>query len=593
MAARYPSTYSATSSGTSSGGLKRARSSGGSCLTFRGLSLDAFEAVLLAVGGREAFADKTTSWLKHNHVLDATRNAEGEGGVAYADLLFAKHGRRFVNGATCFLSHSYSYSFVDVVESARAFQLSNPRENGLPHFFYFDLLVVNQHAVSGMHLVSFENLSNEFGRGVRDIGTMAFVLDYANPVSLKRSWCVFEAAQMLLDDEDEDAPAAASTDVSSPAAAAPATNRFCIVMPPQAKSAFTRELVSNFDNIVRVLCAVDVEKAEAEIETDRVCISDVIKENMGGFVRVNQLVIGALRAWMTSVGFEALASIESLAARHASDMQLAFARFLVMQSDFTAADELFRSALAARRAAAEKGQADAVAASDARAAVFVAATSHGDLLWRRGRAGEAVALCREAADGLRILRGGEHVETLSALSTLAVALDMDGQNDAAARTYADAIAGRTRVLGADHADTLTIQSNFGGLLATLGRLDEATELNRNTLAARRRALGNEHVDTLRSLHNLAHTLRRLGRAGEAEPLFLEALAARRRTLGDGHVSTLSTAHELGELLAARGDVSRAAALFEEAERGRRVVLGDSHKDTVASGLRRRQVATGV
>ena len=592
MAARNPSTFSASSTtSTSSGGFKRARSSGGSCLTFRGLSLDAFEAVLLAAGGREAFAHNTTSWLKYNHVLETTRNAGGEGGVAYADILFAKRGRRFVNGATCFLSHSYSYSFVDVVESARVFEQAHPRGNGQPHYFYFDLLVVNQHAASDQHLVSFDSLSNEFGRGVRDIGTMAFVLDYANPVSLTRAWCVFEAAQILIDDDEEapvtSAPAASSS--ASPVTAALASDRFKIVMPPQAKSAFALELVANFDKIVRTLCTVDVEKAEAEVETDRACISNVIKERMGGFVRVNQLVIGALRAWMTSVGFEALASLEPQSARDASDTQLALARFLVLQSDFSAAEELFKTAVAARRDAAERA-ADAAAASDARAAALVAAAAYGDLLWRRGRADEAVALCRESVDGLRVLRGHLHVDTLSALSTLAVALDMDGQSDAAASTYAAAIEGRTAVLGADHADTLTIQSNFGGLLATLGRLDEATALNMETLAARRRALGEEHVDTLRSLHNLAHTLRRLGRVDEAEPLLNEALAARRRTLGDAHVSTLSTAHELGEVVAARGDAARAEALFEQAERGRRIVLGDSHKDTLASGARRKEVA---
>lgn len=142
-----------------------------------GVSLAGFATVVAAAGGRDALAGKTTAWLKYEHVIPATR----EDARVYVDLLLARpDGGELVGDATHFFSHAYDYAFLDAVDAAEAWARRNPRDGGGAHFFYFDLLVVNQHATA---IVPFETLRDEFGGGVRGIGRTLFMLDYEQPRS--------------------------------------------------------------------------------------------------------------------------------------------------------------------------------------------------------------------------------------------------------------------------------------------------------------------------------------------------------------------------------------------------------------------------
>jgi tetratricopeptide (TPR) repeat protein len=521
-------------------------------------------------GGRGALQGKTTGWLKHNHVKPATAATAGP----YSLLLEPP----LTGPATVFLSHAYDYAFLDVVDAAAAFEAAQPPPvRGERLFFYFDLLVVDQHAQAAE--VSYEDLSREFGRSARTIGRMAFVLSFDAPVSLSRSWCIFEAAQML----------------------SGAPSSFSVVMPPRDEAAFTSLLCRDFESIVQRMCSVEVERARAEKDADRANIARVIREDLGGFSRVNQLVIGALREWMTAAGRAALALVGPPPARARSALQLAIARFLVLQARLRDAAALYEEALAARRevvvereaaaataaaaAAGAGGGADAAAAvaaaaaaaTEARDDMAAVARALGDVLWRLQRPLEAVALCREAVDHLRARHGDRHPNTLGTISTLACALDVGGELAPAEPLYLEAIAGRIAVLGAAHPDTLTTQSNYGGLLTQMNRFAEASALNAAVLRARRAALGCEHPDTLRSLDNLAFSTFREGWPDVAEPMFREALAARRKVLGQDHLSTLASAQGLAALLLARGAFGEALALAEAALQGRREALGEVHK----------------
>jgi hypothetical protein len=82
------------------------------------------------------------------------------------------------------------------VEAAAAWEAPDERvAKGGVIFYYFDLAVVNQHGQTGV--VSFEALRDEFGGGVRGVGHTLFLLRYADPLSLRRAWCVFELGKTL------------------------------------------------------------------------------------------------------------------------------------------------------------------------------------------------------------------------------------------------------------------------------------------------------------------------------------------------------------------------------------------------------------
>jgi hypothetical protein len=158
-----------------------------------GISAAAMQHVVAAAGGRGALAGKSTEWLKAAFVVPVTAAAR----ASYADAVLRAmpDAAALVGRATQFFSHAYTYSFLDAVDAIAAWDARNARADGQPNYFYFDLLVVNQHAQHSV--VPFEVLRDEFGSGVRSIGATLFLLDFAEPVSLARAWCVFEVATSL------------------------------------------------------------------------------------------------------------------------------------------------------------------------------------------------------------------------------------------------------------------------------------------------------------------------------------------------------------------------------------------------------------
>ena len=436
-----------------------------------GVSAAGLLAAIDAAGGRAALEGKTTGALKYEHVLPTTAAAA----AAYSDELRTRpHGAALVGPASAFRSHAYDYLFLDAVDAAVAWGAAHPRADASPHFFYFDLLVVDQHGQNAV--VGFEALRDEFGGGVRAVGTTLFLLDFAAPISLGRSWCVFEAATALS-----------------------CGLRFEVVMPPRDEAAFALALVDDFDSLVRKTCTVDVARATAREPADQAIIQRAVREDMGGFLRVNQLVIGAMREWMVAAGYAALLKLPK-EERAVSALQNALAILLKDQGKLSEAEPLYREALAGRRKAL----------------------------------------------------GDDHPDTLGSVNNFACLLQDQGKLSEAEPLYRKALAGRRKALGDDHPDTLTSLSNFAILLKAQGKLSEAEPLYRDALAGRRKALGNEHPDTLRSVGNFAILLSDQGKLSEAEPLYREALAGRRMALGDDHPSTQQSIANLAHFVREKG-----------------------------------------
>jgi serine/threonine protein kinase/tetratricopeptide (TPR) repeat protein len=189
---------------------------------------------------------------------------------------------------------------------------------------------------------------------------------------------------------------------------------------------------------------------------------------------------------------------------------------------------------------------------------------------------------REALATLARLFGRDHPDTLTAIASLGVLLQVQGKSDEAEPYYREVLESRRRVLGDDHPDTLGSINNMGFLLQAQGKLGEAEPYYREALEGRRRALGDDHVHTLTSINNVGYLLETQGKLGEAEPYYREALEGRRRVLGDDHPDTLGSIFNMGSLVWAQGRLDEAEPYIRESLQGRRRVLGDDHPYTLAS-----------
>lgn len=502
-----------------------------------GLSAAGFAAVISAAGGRAALAGVTTGALKRSHVLPATADNKS----AYVDILRARpDGAELVGDATQFLSHAYDYAFLDAVDAAEAWARRNPRDGGGAHFFYFDLLVVNQHGQNTV--VPFEVLRDEFGGGVRGVGSTLFMLNFAAPLSLSRAWCVFEVATSLA-----------------------CGARLEVVMAPRSEAAFADALVDDFESLVTKTCTVDVETATAREPGDEANIKRAIREDMGGFNAVNKIVIGSLRAWMAGAGRAALRALPD--GRAAGELQSKLARLLMNDGWFDEAEALMREALVARRATEHRG-------------VLKAATNLAQLLLIRDNLDDAEPLCREALAGFLRAEGESHRDTLTAMNALATLLQKRGQFDEAEPLFRKVLDRRRQ--GALDAELLATANNLAFLLQQSGNVDEALSLFQECADGFRALLGSTHPSTLSAANNRALLLYNMQRRDEAEPLFREVLAVRRKVLGDRHPDTLVSIGNLADLLLSTGEAADAEALFREALDGRRAVLGDANPTTLIS-----------
>ncbi len=124
---------------------------------------------------------------------------------------------------------------------------------------------------------------------------------------------------------------------------------------------------------------------------------------------------------------------------------------------------------------------------------------------------------RETLAARRRMRGAEHRDRLASASSLARALQPQGDFAEAARRHRVTLEGQGRVFGADQ-----------------GELAAAAQMHRETLEVRRRVRGAEHVDSLASASSFACALQDVGDLAEAARMYRETREVQRRVLGAEH-----------------------------------------------------------
>ncbi len=190
------------------------------------------------------------------------------------------------------------------------------------------------------------------------------------------------------------------------------------------------------------------------------------------------------------------------------------------------------------------------------------------------------AVCEPLLDRWRAILGPDHPDTLTAASTLTLALAQLGEAELARAVGEDTLQRSRRVLGPDHPTTLWAAAALIQILNQRGEAKPARALSEDTLQRCRRAFGPNHATTLGVAGALALALMSLGEAKPACALSEDTLQRCRRVLGLDHPTTLWAAAALTLALTQLGEEELARALGEETlQRGRRA-LGPNHVITL-------------
>lgn len=247
-----------------------------------GLSLVGFQHLVQLLGGRDVLSGVTTASLKDDFIKPLTGDAKS----SYAVLAASDPGRSMhVGKPTRFISHSYAYAFLDVVDTLVEYEASLTTP-GVTHFYYFDLLVVNQHGQAGV--VPFEVLRDEFGSNVQRIGHTLLVLNWGETLlPLTSAWCAYELfctnAQKHV--------------------------KLTILIPPNDRKRFHEALADDFKTVYECICNVKVQDAKAREKEDHDNIHRVIRESIGGYDAVNEGINRGLIDELMRVGHEELLAL--------------------------------------------------------------------------------------------------------------------------------------------------------------------------------------------------------------------------------------------------------------------------------------------
>jgi hypothetical protein len=106
------------------------------------------------------------------------------------------------------------------------------------------------------------------------------------------------------------------------------------------------------------------------------------------------------------------------------------------------------------------------------------------------------AVCEQLFDRWRSILGPDHPDTVTAASTLIVALIAVGEAEPARALGEDTLQRCRRVLGPDHPTTLWVAGGLTLALNPLGEAEPARALGEDTLQRCRRVLGPDHPLTL-------------------------------------------------------------------------------------------------
>jgi tetratricopeptide (TPR) repeat protein len=147
----------------------------------------------------------------------------------------------------------------------------------------------------------------------------------------------------------------------------------------------------------------------------------------------------------------------------------------------------------------------------------------------------AVDEALEQVDAKRDLLGGDHPETLVAMTDLAHAYKDAGDNESARTLLEEILASRTRTLGADHIDTTRTEFELGLVLKRLDDLFSARRVQERVLDSSDRQYGPDSELSIRAAINLANTLRALKRYDLELPLRERVVEARRNSVGSQHM----------------------------------------------------------
>ncbi|KAF0719784.1 Aste57867_783 [Aphanomyces stellatus] len=541
-----------------------------------GLTLGFFKHFMELHGGRDAFQDITTATMCSSFVKPFTIDHC----LSLVEHVFHHHpnGAQYVKPATWFVSHAWSYKFVDVVDALTDFFSDQGLESDNVAV-WFCMFNNNQHLINDV-VIPFEFWVDSFQSALKAIGNVVMVLSpWNNPATLTRTWCVFEIY-----------------------VASVINARFEVAMGKAQKQAFLQDVVGN--TFMKMVSAMRSEYSSTAVPSDRDKIVDVMQAANVTFADLDRMMFDQLETWMMRTLQTLVDGSRDLAQK---------ARWLYVMSclaygkkDFVNAKRYVDDALQIYRHELHD-QVEGTWKALGRAGAIGFVTKQPRETWE--------PMMQEALTGSIGALGRHHPSTLETMYGLGYMQIMAGAFDdglplvqtcyehcqyEGLKLVAKATLGQcwllqhklheaeeclvecwewsSRLDGRDH---LTTQMNASYLMMAYfkqGKFKDATRMNQEGYASRSRTFGPDHQETWTALSNMGYLQLLMGKIDGAKQIFEACMAAATR-LGQTATRQLNCQLKFGQLYVCVGHHDLARLYLQHAYDGLKDIYSAPHTFT--------------
>jgi len=511
----------------------------------KGLSLAGFEKILSLVIDIDQI---TTEILKVNVIKPITAHPDSTcrpcdktcGTSLLEKFSNDSETSGLVGNANVFISHYYSYKFINVVDTLRKWEKESPPTNGT-NFYYFDLFTNNQHDAD---VIEFETLKNTFESSVRQIGKTLLLLTFEDLLgALKRSWIIFEVAVTLNSEIDMDI-ALAPTDDKKIEENLETFSLLANKMDNPSNDA------ANLNDVSCIL-QINVKDAKASKPEDKESIDLMITKHLGGFDAVD----AKLRKILNKKYFiRCSRTIHNK--KNSFTSAICLARFHRLAGEYNEAVTVLKDFL--RDATTHKVVVEELDIANIQSYL-------GSLLRQVGETTEeTVTLLRRALLTQEKYLDRLHDDILHTKSRLGVALKDLKHLDEAYEFYEEVYAIRSETKGPNDLDTIFSNMNRAMLFKVRKKFNEHDEIVKDVFSRRETVLGKSHQQTLFAKQMLGQIQLRRQNYEEAKKIFHDTLILQCDRMGEDHQEAISTRFLLALALSKLRDPLESLTKYKEA-----------------------------
>ncbi|KAF0735481.1 hypothetical protein Ae201684_008048 [Aphanomyces euteiches] len=432
-------------------------------------------------------------------------------------------GHLYVKPATWFVSHAWSYLYLDVVDALDDFFPENDLEDSVA--VWFCTFCNNQHEIESQ-CYDFDYWFDIFIRSLRSIGNVVMVMSpWNNPTTLTRTWCVFEVYASIVENA-----------------------RFEIAMGRSQKASFLHD-IQNDGAFIQMLATIHSEKSQTTIPSDRDNIFKLIRKEVG-FQKLDRMVFEALEKWMLRTVEKQIDDAKSLETK---------AAWLYTKAEMTATKGfLYRATIASYECydiyRQEKG--------DNFVGTWKALSQLAMLKMYQGYPFEEVEpMFLNALDHLTELLSRSHEDTLQTMHYMGTFYVYNQKYDLAMPLLKECFELQCQHFGEEHVNTRVTMTSICSTLRCQNQFEEALEWSIRCYDVETRMFGEDYPEAYRTRHEMGLNYQSLGDFARAEVHFDAALQDCRRMYGLDHVKTQNIESSLADIYFLQGRYADAKEIF--------------------------------